>query len=311
MATVPGGARIDLRRAFRGRAALRHGERAIVGLLFASAAVAALATVAIFLTLAANGATFFREVSPVEFLFGTEWAPDFFPRRFGMVPLLKGTLMIGLGAAAIGVPIGVGTAVYLSEFASARTRSVLKPAIELLAGIPSIIFGIVALFVISPLLTAWFGAPVFNALNATLVLGVMVIPIITTLAEDAIRAVPREIREGAYALGATKWEVTRGVVVPAAGSGLTAAILLGFSRAIGETMAVTLAAGLVPTMTLNVLEPTQTITAFIANRAGGDLPTGSVEYLSIFALGTVLFLVTFAINVLAQLVLARQRRKYA
>lgn len=311
MATVPGGARIDLRRAFRGRATLRHGERAIVGLLFASAAVAALATVAIFLTLAVNGATFFREVSLVEFLFGTEWAPDFFPRRFGMVPLLKGTLMIGLGAAAIGVPIGVGTAVYLSEFASARTRSVLKPAIELLAGIPSIIFGIVALFVISPLLTAWFGAPVFNALNATLVLGVMVIPIITTLAEDAIRAVPREIREGAYALGATKWEVTRGVVVPAAGSGLTAAILLGFSRAIGETMAVTLAAGLVPTMGLSFLEPTQTITAFIANRAGGDLPTGSVEYLSIFALGTVLFLITFAINVLAQFVLARQRRKYA
>ena len=288
----------------------RHGERLIVALLFLSASVAALATVAIFLTLVVNGWTFFREVSFVEFLFGTEWAPDFFPRRFGMVPLLKGTLMIGLGASAIGVPIGVGTAVYLSEFASARVRSVLKPAIELLAGIPSIIFGIVALFVISPLLTAWFGAPVFNAMNATLVLGVMVIPIITTLAEDAIRAVPREIREGAYALGATKWEVTRGVVVPAASSGLTAAVLLGFSRAIGETMAVTLAAGLVPTMTLDYLEPTQTITAFIANRAGGDLPTGSVEYLAIFALGTVLFVLTFAINVLAQFVLARQRRRY-
>ena len=293
------------------RGGWQHGERAIVALLFLSASVAALATVAIFLTLVVNGATFFREVSIVEFLFGTEWAPDFFPRRFGMVPLLKGTLMIGLGASAIGVPIGVGTAIYLSEFASPRMRSLLKPAIELLAGIPSIIFGIVALFVVSPLMTAWFGAPVFNALNATLVLGVMVIPIITTLSEDAIRAVPREIREGAYALGATKWEVTRGVVVPAAGSGLTAAVLLGFSRAIGETMAVTLAAGLVPTMSLDFLEPTQTITAFIANRAGGDLPTGSVEYLAIFALGTVLFVLTFAINVLAQFVLARQRRRYA
>jgi len=216
LATVPATPRIDLRASFRGRAAARLAERGIVGLLFLSAAAAAFATVAIFITLLVNGWDFFREVTLAEFLFGTEWAPDFFPRRFGMLPLLKGTLMIGLGASAIGVPIGVGTAIYLSEFASAGMRAWLKPAIELLAGIPSIIFGIVALFVISPLLSEWFGAPVFNALNATIVLGVMVIPIITTLAEDAIRAVPRHTREGAYALGATKWEVTRRVVVPAA-----------------------------------------------------------------------------------------------
>ena len=313
MATVPDVAarpRVDLRASFRGRVAARAGERAIVALLFLSASAAALATVAIFATLLVNGWGFFRDVPLSQFLFGTEWAPDFFPRRFGMLPLLKGTLMIGLGASAIGVPVGVGTAIYLSEFASTRTRAWLKPAIELLAGIPSIIFGIVALFVISPLLADWLGADVFNALNATLVLGVMVIPIITTLAEDAIRAVPGHVREGAYALGATKWEVTHSVVVPAAASGITAAVLLGFSRAIGETMAVTLAAGLVPTMGLDFLEPTQTITAFIANRAGGDLPTGSVEYLSIFALGTVLFVLTFALNVLAQVVLARQRRRY-
>jgi len=278
--------------------------------LFLSASVAAVATVGIFLTLVLNGLDFFREVSIWEFLFGTTWAPDFFPRQFGSVPLLKGTFLIGIGASLIGVPIGIGTAIYLSEFAHDRVRRVVKPAIELLAGIPSIIFGIVAIFVISPLLQDWFGAPVFNAANATIMLGVMVIPIITTLAEDALRAVPREIREGSYALGATKWETTWRSVVPSASSGITAATLLGFSRAIGETMVVTLAAGLVPTMSVSFLEPTQTITAFIANRAAGDLPTGSVEYLSIFAVGTVLFLITFVINVIAQYVLARQRRRF-
>lgn len=288
----------------------RLGERAIVLLLFLSASVAAIATVGIFLTLVLNGVDFFREVSLAEFLFGTTWAPDFFPRRFGSVPLLKGTFLIGLGASLIGMPIGVGTAIYLSEFAHDRVRRVVKPAIELLAGIPSIIFGIVAIFVVSPFLQRAFGAPVFNAANATLMLGVMVIPIITTLAEDALRAVPRDIREASYALGSTKWETTWRSVVPSASSGITAAVLLGFSRALGETMVVTLAAGLVPTMSLSYLEPTQTITAFIANRAGGDLPTGSVEYLSIFAVGTVLFLLTFVINVVAQMVLARQRRLF-
>lgn len=290
--------------------AARLGERAIVLLLFLSAGVAAIATLGIFLTLVLNGVDFFREVSLIEFLFGTTWAPDFFPRRFGSVPLLKGTFLIGVGASLIGMPIGVGTAIYLSEFAHDRVRRVVKPAIELLAGIPSIIFGIVAIFVVSPFLQRAFGAPVFNAANATLMLGVMVIPIITTLAEDALRAVPREIREASYALGSTKWETTWRSVVPSSSSGITAAVLLGFSRALGETMVVTLAAGLVPTMSLSYLEPTQTITAFIANRAGGDLPTGSVEYLSIFAVGTVLFLITFVINVVAQLVLARQRRLF-
>lgn len=286
------------------------GERAIVAFLFLSASVAAITTVGIFLTLAFNGVDFFREVSIVEFLFGTKWAPDFFPREFGSVPLLKGTFLIGIGASVIGVPIGIGTAIYLSEFAPDRVRRIVKPAIELLAGIPSIIFGIVAIFVISPFLQENFGAPVFNAANATIMLGVMVIPIITTLAEDSLRAVPREIREGSYALGATKWETTWRSVVPGASSGITAAVLLGFSRAIGETMVVTLAAGLVSNLSLSYLEPTQTITAFIANRAGGDLPTGSIEYLSIFAVGTVLFLITFVINIIAQGVLARQRRKF-
>lgn len=310
MASLPVPRTLRLTPTAGGRLAGKLGERAIVLFLFVSASVAAIATLGIFLTLLLNGVDFFREVSILEFLFGTTWAPDFFPRSFGSVPLLKGTFLIGIGASLIGMPIGVGTAIYLSEFAPARVRRVVKPAVELLAGIPSIIFGIVAIFVVSPFLQRAFGAPVFNAANATIMLGVMVIPIITTLAEDALRAVPRDMREASYALGATKWETTWRSVVPSASSGITAAVLLGFSRALGETMVVTLAAGLVPTMSLSYLQPTQTITAFIANRAAGDLPTGSVEYLSIFAVGTVLFLITLAINIIAQLVLARQRRRF-
>lgn len=311
MAVAPGTVdRVSLHRSFRGRMLSLVAERGIVSLLFLSASVAVFATIAIFAVLLYNGWEFFSAVPLTEFLFGTRWAPDFVPRSFGSVPLLKGTFLIGIGAAAIGIPIGVGTAIYLSEFASRRVRSILKPAIELLAGIPSIIFGLVALFVISPILTRLFGWPLFTAGSATIMLGIMVLPIITTLAEDSLRAVPRELREGALALGATKWETTWGIVVPAAASGITAANILGFSRAIGETMVVTLAAGLVPTLALDYSQPSQTITAFIANRASGDLPTGSVAYLSLFAIGFVLFAITFVINVIAAFLLARQRRRY-
>lgn len=302
---------LALERSSRGRILHLFAERSIVSFLFLAASVAVLATAAIFLVLLYSGWEFFRVVPIADFLFGTRWAPDFVPQSFGSVPLLKGTFLIGVGAAAIGMPIGVGTAVYLSEYASPRMRRILKPAIELLAGIPSIIFGLVALFVVSPIMTRLFGWPLFTAGSATIMLGVMVLPIITTLSEDAIRAVPRELREAALALGATKWETTWGVVLPAAASGVTAANILGFSRAIGETMVVTLAAGLVPTLSLSYRDPSQTVTAFIANRAGGDLPTGSTEYLSLFAVGFVLFLLTFVINVVAEILLSRQRRRYA
>ncbi len=314
MDSDPGTSRggLALQRSFRGRLAAFLAERGIAATLFVSASVATVASLAIFLTLLLNGRDFFAEVSLVEFLTGTSWAPDFLPREFGALPLIKATFQIGIGAALIGVPLGIGTAIYLSEFASSRVRSLTKPAIELLAGVPSIIFGIVALFVIAPIVQGAFGRPTaFSALNAVLMLGIMVLPIITTIAEDAIRGVPRHLREGALALGATRWEATWGVVVPAAASGLTAAVLLGFGRAIGETMVVTLAAGLVPNMEWSLVAPMETITAFIANRAGGDLPTGSVEYLALFALGTVLFLFTFAINAAAAIVLTRQRRRYA
>ena len=287
-------------------------ERGVVATLFVAASVAVLATVAIFWTMASNGWEFFRQVPLHEFLLGDTWAPDFEPRQYGIRPLITGTLKIAVGAAAIGVPFGVGSALYISEFASPRARSILKPAIEILAGVPSIVFGLVALFFIGPFVQDLFGLrTVFSALSATLALGVMVIPIISSISEDALRAVPRELREGAMALGSTKWESTWKIVLPAARSGISAATILGFSRAIGETMAVTLAAGLVPSNSWSYLQPTQTITAFIATRAGGDLPTGSVAYLSIFAVGLVLFVITFGINVAAEAILARHRRRFA
>lgn len=291
--------------------AARLVERGILVLLFASATVATVTTAAIFLTLLTNGFEFFGAVSLAEFLFGTTWAPDFLPRHYGSVPLLKGTLQIAFGACALGIPLGVGSALYLSEFAGDRTRRVLKPTLEILAGIPSIVFGLLALFVIGPFVQATFNAPLFTALSASLALGVMVVPIISSVSDDALRAVPRELREGALALGATKWEATWKVVLPAARSGITAATILGFSRAIGETMVVTLAAGLVPTMTWDYLQPAQTITSFIANRAGGDLPTGSIQYLSIFAIGAYLFALTFVVNLAAEFILARYRRRFS
>jgi phosphate transport system permease protein len=286
-------------------------ERGIIALMFLAASVATVATLAIFLVLMVNGWEFFRFVSLREFFFGTDWAPDFFPARFGSLPLVKGTFQIALGAVAIGLPLGVGSALFISEFASQRVRSILKPAIEILAGIPSIVFGLVALFVFAPIIQSIWDTGTFTALAATLALGVMVVPIIASISEDALRAVPQELREASLALGATRWETTWSIVLPAGKSGVTAAVILGFSRAIGETMAVTLAAGLVTNMSWNYLEPTQTITAFIANRAGGDLPTGSIPYLAIFALGAVLFVITFAINLVAEYVLAAQRRKFA
>lgn len=291
-------------------ALLRHAtERAIVGTLFLAAAAATIATAAIFFTLLVNGLEFLKAVPPGEFLLGRSWAPDF--GSFGALPLLKGTLQVAVGAVLLGIPMGVGTAIYLSEFASPRARAILKPTIELLAGIPSIIFGLVALFIIGPIISDWFNSGIFTALSASLALGVMVVPIIATISEDSLRAVPRDLREAALALGATKWESTTRTVIPAARSGLSAAVILGFGRAIGETMVVTLAAGLRPTLDWNYLEQTQTVTAYIANRAGGDLPQGSIEYVSIFAVGIVLFVFTFIINILAEFALAAQRRKFA
>lgn len=294
----------------RARSAMRAGERAIEVALFACASLAILVTVGIVWVLATNSWGFFREVSAWEFLTGTRWNPDVPPKSFGVLPLVNGTLMVTLGSAVLAVPLGLATAIYLSEFAHPRVRAILKPAIELLAGIPSIVFGLFAILVISPILQERFGAEVFNAMNATIVLAFMVLPIVTTLSEDALRAVPQELRAGALALGATKWEVTKQVVVPAALSGIVAGTLLGFSRAVGETMAVALAAGARPQWGLDFFASIQTMTGFIAQRAQGDLVQEGATYHSLFAVGLLLFVITFAINLLAHGVLKRYREAY-
>lgn len=286
-------------------------DRGVRVALFACAAIAVVVLAGIVLVLVVNSTEFFRNVPILDFLAGTRWSPDIAPTAFGVLPLVNGTLLVTLGACALAVPLGVATAIYLSEFAHPRVRAALKPAIELLAGIPSIAFGLFALLVVSPLVRQAFGTDnVFNALNATIVLAFMVLPIVTALSEDALRAVPRELRAGALALGATKWEVTKQVVVPAALSGIVAGVLLGFSRAIGETMAVMLAAGAQPQMTLSFLDSVQTMTAFIAQRAQGDVVQQGPSYYSLFAVGLLLFLMTFAVNVAAQRVLRRYREAY-
>ncbi|HLE97328.1 MAG TPA: phosphate ABC transporter permease subunit PstC [Candidatus Thermoplasmatota archaeon] len=286
-------------------------ERGFEALMFACAAFAIVVTVGILWVLASNSWSFFREVSVVEFLTGRTWSPDIEPTSFGVLPLVNGTLMVTFGAAALAVPLGLATAIYLSEFAHARLRAVFKPAIELLAGIPSIVFGLFAVLVISPIVRGVFpDADVFNALNATIVLAFMILPIVTTLAEDALRAVPQELRAGALALGATRWEVTRQVVVPAALSGIVAGILLGISRAIGETMAVTLAAGATPRMTLDFTQSIQTMTAFITQRSQGDLVQAGPTFYSLFAVGLLLFVMTFAVNLLAHRIIRRYREVY-
>lgn len=286
----------------------RFWERGVEVVLFLSAFLAVVSTAGILLVLLWNALAFFGEVSVWAFLTGTVWNP--ISGTFGVVPLVNGTLLIAVGAAVLAVPIGLATAIYLSEFAPPRLRAVLKPVLEILAGIPSIVFGFFAILVISPVLQRWFDATVFNAANAIVVLSFMVLPIVTSLSEDALRSVPQDLRHGALALGATKWEVAKQVVTPAALSGIIASILLGFSRAVGETMAVTIAGGLRPNMGANIFEPFLTMTSFMASKAQGDTVQAGPSYTSLFAVGLLLFLITFGFNLVADRVLARYREAY-
>jgi phosphate transport system permease protein len=255
---------------------------------------------------------FFREVSPLEFFFGLRWAPLLEPRSFGILPLVCGTFIVAGGALLVALPVGLGTAVYLSEYAKPKMRGFIKPILEVLAGIPTVVYGYFALtfitpYVLRPLIPQ---AEVFNAASAALVVGVMIIPTIASICDDAFRAVPRTLREAAYALSATRLEVSTRVVVPAAMSGVVAAVLLALARAIGETMAVTLAAGMTPKLTLNPLESIQTLTAYIVQVSLGDTPAGTIEYQTIFACGMTLFLITLSINLIANRVLHRFREVY-
>lgn len=286
-------------------------ERVIGALLFACAAASTLVTIGVVAVLLGETVNFFTQVSIVEFFTGTRWEPMFQEKHFGVLPLLAGSFMVAGGAAAIALPVGLLTAIFLSEYAPAGLRKVLKPILEILAGIPTVVYGYFALTFVTPLLRSVFpGTDVFNAASASIVVGIMIIPTVSSLSEDALRAVPVALRQGAYGLGATKLEVSIRVVVPAALSGIIASFILAVSRAIGETMAVTIAAGNLPNMTLNPLESIQTMTAYIVQASLGDTPRGTIVYQTLFAVGMTLFLITLAMNILSQWVLSRFREEY-
>jgi phosphate transport system permease protein len=286
-------------------------EGAMHTLLWLCAAASVFTTVGIVLILLVESLQFFGHVSIVEFLTGTTWTPHSNPPQFGILPLFCGTILVAGGSAVIAIPLGLGAAIYLSEYASPRMRDILKPILEILAGIPSVVFGYLAIVFVSPIVRSLFpSADIFNALNASIVVAIMILPMIVSLSEDTLRSVPRSLREGAYALGATKLDVTVGVILPAALSGIMASFILAIARAVGETMAVALAAGKRPQMTLNPLDSIQTMTAYIVETSKGDNPQGTLGYQTIFAVGLTLFLCTLALNVLAQWILKRMREQY-
>ena len=290
---------------------VRYGELLVKGLLGLCAIISVATTIGIIAALFIPAFEFFQDVSIVDFVTGMEWAPLFEPALFGVVPLIVGTLSVTFWAVLVAIPFGLGSAIYLSEYASARTRKVLKPMLELLAGIPTIVYGYFALTFFTPLLRdLGVGVDIFNALSAGLVMGVMILPTVASLSEDAMSAVPRDLRDGAFALGSTRREVATRIVVPAAISGIIAAFVLGISRAVGETMIALVAAGQQPNLSFDPREAVETMAAFIAATGAGDVPTGSVEYKTIFAVGLTLFCFTLVMNMLAIRLVRRYREAY-
>jgi phosphate transport system permease protein len=286
-------------------------ENLVVKSLFICASISILTTLGIIFILLEESVQFFQHVSLFEFFGSTEWAPLFEPRSFGVLPLISGTMLIAFGALFFALPLGLGIAIYTSQYAQGWWQKILKPVLEILAGIPSVVYGYFAITQITPMLQFLFDdVEVFNAASASIVIAVMVLPTIASICDDSLRAVPKTVKDGAYALGARKSEVIISIVVPSALSGILASFILAFSRAIGETMAVTLAAGGTPNMTLNPFEGVQAMTAYIAQVSLGDVSHGSIEYQSIFAVGLVLFFMTLAMNLLSQFIVKRYARKY-
>jgi phosphate transport system permease protein len=293
----------------RGLVRLREGG--IHALLFACGAVSVLTTIGIVLVLVFETLAFFREVSVVEFLTDTEWTPLFAEKHFGILPLLNATIFISLGAMVVALPLGLGSAVYLNEYASSGVRAVLKPLLEVLAGIPTVVYGYFALLFVTPILRAVVPeTQIFNALSAMIVMGIMILPMVSSLSEDAMNAVPVALREASLALGATRYETSTRVVIPAALSGIAASFILAVSRAIGETMIVTIAAGQMPNLSWNPLEAMETMTAYIVQVSLGDTPAGTLAYRTIFAVGMALFVITLALNFLSQWFVRRFREVY-
>jgi phosphate transport system permease protein len=293
----------------------RIGERIIIGLLFACGAISILTTLGIVFVLFSEALGFFRDVSIITFLTDTAWQPfgGIERGRFGVLPLVLGTVLVTGIAILVAVPLGIGSAMYLSNYAPARVRRILKPALEVLAGVPTIVLGFFALTFMTPLLRALLGSAnvdIYNAMSAGIVMGIMIIPTVASLSEDAMSAVPAGLRESAYGLGATRRQVVVRVVFPAALSGIVASVILGFGRAIGETMVVAIAGGNRPSLTFNPLNQIQAMTAYIVQAVGGEQPRGSLGYESIFAVGALLFLITFLVNLLAQRFVRRYQEVY-
>jgi phosphate transport system permease protein len=296
----------------RQRARQKVRERIIEAVLFLAAASSVLVTLGIIGVLLYESASFFAHVPLKDFLTDTMWTPLFADAHYGILPLITGTLLSTLVALFVAAPLGLIAAIYLSEFASPGFREAVKPALELLSGVPTVVYGFFALLFVTPLLqqTILPSLPGFNILSAGIVIGIMIIPYVASVSEDALRAVPQSLRDGSLALGATKLETSFRVVLPAAISGVAAACILGISRAVGETMVVAIAAGQQPNLTLDPREPAATITAYIVQVALGDLPHGSIGYQSIFAAGLVLFLITLSFNIVSFWLRRRFRESY-
>jgi phosphate transport system permease protein len=289
----------------------RWGEGVVKGALALCALVSIATTIGIVAALLEPSLEFFREVSVVDFFTGTDWAPLFEPARFGVLPLIVGTLSVTFWAVVVAVPFGLGAAIYLSEYARPGVRKALKPALEVLAGVPTVVYGYFALVTFTPFLRSLgLDVQIFNAFSAGVVMGIMIIPTVASISEDAMNAVPQSLRDGAYALGSNKLEVSVRIVVPAAISGIVASFVLGISRAVGETMIALLAAGQLAQLTFVPFEPVETMTAFIAATGIGDVPTGSIEYKTIFAVGLTLFVMTLAMNLIAIRLVRKYREVY-
>ena len=286
-------------------------ERAVELTLFCAAAFSVAITVGIVYVLVSESVLFFQHVSVWDFLTDTQWTPLFADAHYGIMVLLSGTLVSSAVALMVAVPIGTIIAIYLSEFAPFGMREGAKPVLELLSGVPTVVYGYFALLFVTPLLQRLIpGLPGFNLLSAGLVMGIMIIPYVSSVSEDAMRAVPMSMREGSYAMGATRFQTATRVVTPAALSGITAAYILGISRAVGETMILAVAAGMQPNLTWNPMEPAATITSFIVQVALGDLPHGSIGYQTIFAAGLTLMLMTLFFNILGHVLTRKYRQVY-
>jgi phosphate transport system permease protein len=289
----------------------RWGEDVVKAALALCAFVSVATTVGIVVALFVPAIEFFSEISIVDFLTGTDWAPLFEPPAFGVLPLIAGTLLVTGCACLVCIPFGLGSAIYLSEYARPRTRKYLKPALEVLAGIPTVVYGYFALTFVTPLLqNIGVGVGVFSALSAGLVMGVMLLPTVASVSEDSMSAVPRDLRDGAYALGSTRFHVSTRIVVPAAISGIIASFVLAISRAVGETMIVLVAAGQIAQITADPREPSFTMTSYIASVAKGDLATGSIQYKTVFAVGMLLFVITLVLNAFSIRFVRKYRQVY-